>query len=106
MKHVRSLFAQRVIDAIMRVPVGTVATYGQIAIMAGNPRGVRGVVWILHSSSGHAGLPWHRIVNRHGKISLKPGDGYEEQKYLLLSEGVRFDSEDRIDLNRFLWRPE
>jgi len=105
MKHVRSIFAQRVIDAVLRVPAGSVATYGQIAFLAGNPRGVRGVVWILHSSSNQRGLPWHRIVNRNGKISLRPGDGYEEQKLLLLSEGIVFDPDDRIDLARFLWRP-
>ncbi len=98
-------FADRVKQFIKAIPKGKVATYGQIAMMAGNPRGVRGVVWILHSSSQKANLPWHRVINRKGKISLPPGDGYEEQKARLEAEGVQLDWEDRIDLERFLWRP-
>ena len=98
-------FAHRVKQFIKAIPKGKVATYGQIAMMAGNPRGVRGVVWILHSSSQKAGLPWHRVINKKGKISLSPGEGYEEQKARLEAEGVRFDPEDCIDLDQFLWRP-
>jgi methylated-DNA-protein-cysteine methyltransferase-like protein len=98
-------FADRVKQIIKAIPKGKVATYGQIAMMAGNPRGVRGVVWILHSSSQKAGLPWHRVINRKGEISLPYGEGYEEQKARLEAEGVQFDWEDRIDLDRFLWRP-
>ena len=98
-------FAERVKQFIKTIPKGKVATYGQIAVMAGNSRGVRGVVWILHSSSQKANLPWHRVINRKGKISLPPGEGYEEQKVRLEAEGVQFDWEDRIDLDRFLWRP-
>jgi len=98
-------FADRVKQLIKAIPKGQVATYGQIAMMAGNPGGVRGVVWILHSSSQKANLPWHRVINRKGKISLSPGQGYEEQRALLEAEEVQFDWEDRIDLDRFLWRP-
>lgn len=96
------MFAERVMRVIRGIPPGKVATYGLVAAMAGNSRGVRGVVWILHSSSRKKNLPWHRVVNRHGKISLRPGEGYEEQKMLLMAEGVVFDSEDKIDLRRFL----
>jgi methylated-DNA-protein-cysteine methyltransferase-like protein len=102
---VSSSFAERVKQFIKAIPAGKVATYGQIAMMAGNPGGVRGVVWILHSSSQKANLPWHRVINRKGKISLSPGQGFEEQKSRLEAEGVQFDGEDRIDLDRFLWRP-
>ena len=98
-------FAERIKQLIKAIPAGKVATYGQIAMMAGNPGGVRGVVWILHSSSQKEGLPWHRVINRKGKISLLPGQGFEEQKARLEAEGVQFDWEDRIDLDRFLWRP-
>jgi len=98
-------FAERVKQLIKAIPPGKVATYGQIAMMAGNPGGVRGVVWILHSSSQKEGLPWHRVINRKGKISLPPGQGFEEQKARLEAEGVQFDWEDRIDPDRFLWRP-
>lgn len=98
-------FGERIKELIRTIPAGKVATYGQIAMMAGNPRGVRGVVWILHSSSRKAGLPWHRVINSKGRLSLPSGHGYEEQKSRLLAEGVLFDSEERIDLDRFLWRP-
>ena len=102
---VSSSFAERVKQLIKSIPAGKVATYGQIAMMAGNPGGVRGVVWILHSSSQKEGLPWYRVINRKGKISLSPGQGFEEQKTRLEAEGVQFDREDRIDLDRFLWQP-
>ena len=105
MKTTTNSFSERVKKLIKAIPPGKVATYGQIAMMAGNPRGVRGVVWILHSSSKKAGLPWHRVINRRGKISLPSGDGCEEQKSRLEAEGIKFDSAGRIDLDRFLWRP-
>jgi methylated-DNA-protein-cysteine methyltransferase-like protein len=66
---------------------------------------VRRVVWILHSCSEKEGLPWHRVVNRLGKISLNPGKGYEKQKALLEGEGIVFDKRDRIDLESYLWEP-
>lgn len=99
------LFTQRVKELIRTIPEGRVATYGQIALLAGNERAARQVAWILHSSSAKEQLPWQRVINRMGKISLKRGFGYEEQKLKLLSEGVQFDEDDRIDLNRFGWRP-
>jgi methylated-DNA-protein-cysteine methyltransferase-like protein len=88
---------------IKRIPFGKVSTYGFIAAMAGNPGAARQVARILHSSSRKYKLPWHRVVNRHGKISLKPFNGYEVQKRLLEKEGVVFDENDIIDLDRFLW---
>jgi len=99
-------FAERVIDAIKSIPRGKVATYGMIAALAGNYRGVRGVVWILHSSSTKHDLPWHRVVNRKGKISLRKNEGYERQKQLLSREGIKFDRSDAIDLKRCLWEPD
>ncbi len=80
-------------------------TYGGVARMAGSARAARQVVRILHTCSRREGLPWQRVVNREGRISLKPGYGYEEQKELLADEGVEFDLSDRIDFDRFLWNP-
>jgi len=105
MKFDSDSFASRIKQIIKLIPFGRVATYGQIAAMAGNPRGVRGVVWILHSSSQVENLPWHRVINRKGRISLPSGDGYEEQKMRLEAEGVSFSPEDNIDLEQFLWQP-
>ena len=95
----------RVKIVIKRIPKGRVATYGQIAACAGNPRAARQVVRVLHSSSQKDKLPWHRVINREGRISLKPTQGYEIQHALLLKEGITFDKNDTIDLNRFLWQP-
>lgn len=101
-----SPFTQKVKTLIRQIPAGKVATYGLIAALAGNPRAARQVAWILHSSSAADQLPWHRVVNRKGKISLKPFEGYEVQKQLLLQEEVVFDEKDAIDQDRFLWRYE
>ena len=79
------------------------ATYGQIAAYAGNHRGARQVVWILNSFSRKEKLPWHRVINGKGQISLKPNCGYEIQKALLQKEGVEFDEDDFIDFERYLW---
>ena len=100
-----SSFSQRVKNMVKRIPRGKVATYGQIAAYAGNPRAARQVVWILHSSSSKDRLPWHRVVNREGRISLKPDYGYEIQKELLRKEGIEFDKNDTIDFDRYLWSP-
>jgi len=98
-------FHQRVIKLIKRIPRGRVATYGQIARLAGSPRGARQVVRTLHSSSEKEGLPWHRVVNAQGRIALRPGDGYELQRALLEAEGVVFSGAGAIDLDSFLWKP-
>jgi methylated-DNA-protein-cysteine methyltransferase-like protein len=99
-------FTQKAKRIIKRVPKGKVATYGQVAALAGSPLGARQVVRVLHSSSRIDKLPWHRIINSSGKISLPPGGGYEEQKTLLLSEGIAFDQTDNINLNLYQWIPQ
>jgi methylated-DNA-protein-cysteine methyltransferase-like protein len=98
-----SSFSQRVKEIIKKIPRGKVATYGQIAAYAGSPRAVRQVVWILNSSSRKDKLPWHRVINRQGRISLKPNQGYEVQKMLLKKEGVKFEKKNVIDFERYLW---
>lgn len=97
--------SRRVKELIKRIPKGKVATYGQIAAYAGNPRAARQVVWILHSSSGKEKLPWHRVINSKGRISLKPDYGYEIQRELLRKEGIEFDTNDTVDFDRYLWSP-
>jgi methylated-DNA-protein-cysteine methyltransferase-like protein len=94
----------RIIRLIRRVPRGKVATYGQIAALAGDPNGARRVARLLHSSSGKHGLPWHRVINFQGKISLPPGGGYELQLSLLEAERVLFEA-GRVNFDRFGWRP-
>lgn len=103
---IEKLFSSRIKNVIKCIPEGKVATYGQIASIAGNYRAARQVAWILHSSSEKDDLPWHRVINRKGEISLKPGYGFEKQKQLLLQEGIVFDKINRINLEHFLWNPE
>jgi methylated-DNA-protein-cysteine methyltransferase-like protein len=73
-----------------------------LAMIKAIPRGK--VARLLHSSSAKHGLPWHRVVNAQGRISLPAGGGRELQKKLLEAEGVRFE-EDRIDFSKYGWRP-
>ncbi len=73
--------------------------------LAGNHRAARQVVRVLHSWSKKEGLPWHRVINGKGKISLKPGRGFELQKSLLEAEGVTPNQEGIIDLSIYLWQP-
>jgi methylated-DNA-protein-cysteine methyltransferase-like protein len=96
-------FTQQVIEVIKRIPRGKVATYGQIAALAGNPHGARQVVRVLHTCTEKHKLPWHRVVNRQGRIALKLGYGYEIQRELLQREGVGFEKNDSIDFGRYLW---
>jgi len=93
-----------IIALIKSIPIGKVATYGQIAGLAGNHRATRLVVWTLNSASRKEGLPWYRVVNSQGAISLKPGRGYEEQKRLLESEGIKFNKNNKINLDMFQWK--
>jgi methylated-DNA-protein-cysteine methyltransferase-like protein len=97
-------FSQRVVAILKKIPKGKVATYSQIARLAGNPNGTRGVVWILHSSSIIKSLPWHRVINVKGQISFpEMSPNYRKQKNLLLSEGIDLNEGGRINLNQFLW---
>lgn len=92
-------------QALKKIPKGKVATYGQVATMAGNPKAARQVVRLLHSSSEKEKLPWHRVINSKGGISLTRGRGYELQKAMLMAEGIRFKANDLVDLSVYGWRP-
>ena len=96
-------YHRRCVEIIQNIPRGKVATYGQIAALAGNPRGARQVSRILHSSSEKERLPWHRVINSKGGISLERGYGYELQKTLLEQEGIEFNVKDFINLKKYRW---
>jgi methylated-DNA-protein-cysteine methyltransferase-like protein len=98
-------FTRQVKAVLRRIPRGRVATYGQIAALAGRERAARGVAWILHSSSEAAGLPWHRVIGGEGKISLRRGRGFAEQRKRLSSEGIAVGRGGRVDLKRYRWEP-
>jgi len=82
-----------------------VATYGQIAKLAGRPGHARQVGYALHALTSATAVPWQRVVNATGAISLRPMTGGITQRMLLEKEGVRFDARGRIALTAFGWRP-
>jgi methylated-DNA-protein-cysteine methyltransferase related protein len=92
---------EKIIEQIRQIPYGKVSTYGAVALHAGNPRGARQVAWMIHVLAEKENLPWHRIVNRYGRISLDEFSGYPLQKALLESEGVVFGPDDCIDLKKY-----
>jgi methylated-DNA-protein-cysteine methyltransferase related protein len=96
-------FSIRIIETIKSIPPGRVATYGQIAWLAGNPRGARAVAWTLHSSTAKHDLPWYRVIGSKGRISLPAGGGREEQCALLEAEGVEVKNGVAVDLSRHGW---
>jgi methylated-DNA-protein-cysteine methyltransferase-like protein len=85
-------FFARVYAAVRRIPRGRVATYGQVARRLGVARGARAVGWALRAlnTRQEAAVPWHRVVGRGGRISLREGAGPALQVRRLRSEGVRF----------------
>ena len=96
---------EKIRATVRRVPPGAVATYGQIAAEAGAPRRGRLVGQVLKRLPGGSDVPWHRIINARGEISLPVGsDGWRQQRARLEGEGVVF-SGGRIDLTRFGWQP-
>ncbi len=92
-------FTEEVIEIIQMIPQGKVMTYGQIAAYASNPRGARQVSYILHSMSEKYQLPWHRVVNAKGEISLSGEAGFI-QGSLLASEGIEVINK-QVDLKKY-----
>lgn len=94
---------RRIYDAVRQIPYGQVATYGQIARVAGLPGQPRQVGYALHASNAELELPWHRVINASGKISLPVESGhYDLQRTLLEGEGIEFNR-DKVSLSRFQW---
>jgi methylated-DNA-protein-cysteine methyltransferase-like protein len=92
-------------EQVKRVPRGCVATYGQIARLAGHPRGARVVGYALHVNPEPGIIPCHRIVNRDGRLSPAFAfGGINMQEKLLRDEGVESEN-GRVDLDKYLWRP-
>ncbi len=105
-------YKNNVWDVVRQIPTGQVATYGQIAGLIPPPPGVDpkdylawGARWVGGAmASCPADVPWHRVINSQGKISLPPNGGYEHQRSLLEEEGIVFDERGKIDLSKYRWR--
>ena len=96
----------RIYEVVRRIPRGRVATYGQIADLAGLDGRARQVGYAMRTLSID-GIPWHRVVNARGQISARSEPGGDLiQRQLLEREGVEFDAADRLALERYRWRPK
>ena len=92
-------------SVVRKIPRGRVATYGQIAELAGLEGHARQVGYALHNLPERSNVPWHRVINSRGEISPRSaGDSHELQRMLLEAEDVEIDLRGRIDLKTFLWR--
>ncbi len=98
-------YTQQVITVIQEIPTGTVATYGQIARLAGNPRAARQVARILHSMSQKYDLPWHRVVNAKGEIVIGDPETAFTQAALLSEEGIEVSEKGKVHLSKYQWNP-
>jgi methylated-DNA-protein-cysteine methyltransferase-like protein len=97
---------QRIYRIVGRIPHGRVATYGQVAALAGLPGQARLAGYALHALPASTALPWHRVINAQGGISLRgPGGDVLAQRMLLESEGVAFDARGRVRLETCRWKP-
>ena len=97
---------QRIYAVVRRIPEGRVATYGQVASLAGLAGHARQVGYALHALPDGTAVPWHRVVNANGGISLRSMPGGElVQRGLLEREGIRLDPRGRVPLARVRWRP-
>lgn len=98
---------ERIYGVVRRIPSGRVATYGQVAALAGLAGRARQVGYALHSLPEGSSLPWQRVINGRGEVSPRSTEGWEHyQRHLLEEEGVIFDSRGRVDLERFRWDPD
>ena len=108
----RAAYYTKVYDLVRQIPPGKVTTYGKIAALIPPPERLHssdyvdwGARWVGGAMAAcPTGVPWQRVINSQGKISLRKGRGYIQQKQLLEAEGIEFDDHERIDLHKFGWK--
>ena len=107
----REEFNHKVWALVRQIPPGKVCTYGQIAAILAPPPGMDPKSYLAFGARWVGGamaacpqdVPWQRVINAQGKVSLRPGGSGAEQRQLLEAEGVFFDDHDRVDLNIYAW---
>lgn len=93
---------ERIYEVVKNIPKGKVATYGQVAMLAGNPRWARVVGYALHNNPDQSNIPCHRVVNREGRVATNFAfGGGVTQRELLEKEGIEFQADGSIDLDKF-----
>ena len=96
----------RIYETIRDIPKGNVASYGQVAEIAGIPRGARQVGWALRQLPRGHDVPWHRVITASGKLAFKPGSAaFRKQRKLLLGEDVPV-IRGRVDMQNYRWQPD
>ncbi len=99
-------FYQRVYSMVKQIPKGKVMTYGQIAHLLGSPHAARAVGYALSNLPPASSVPWQRVVNSKGAISIRhPFFGRSYQKQLLEEENIRFNANDQLDLDCYRYHP-
>lgn len=107
----RAVYYAKVWELVRKISPGKVATYGQIASMIPPPEGMQpsdyrawGARWVGGAmASCPEDVPWHRVINAQGKISVRRGGGHIKQRQLLEDEDIVFDHRERVDLKQFVW---
>jgi len=97
---------RRILETIRDIPQGSVASYGQVADIAGITRGARQVGWALRQLPRGHDVPWHRVITASGRIAFAPDTAaFRKQRKLLIAEGVRVVA-GRVDMRRYRWQPD
>lgn len=97
----------RIYQVVQQIPAGTVATYGQVALLSGLPGRARQVGYALHALPDDSSVPWHRVINARGTVSVRSdGDSGVHQHILLHAEGIDCRVQGKELLQRYQWAPE
>ena len=101
-------FYQKVYITVSKIPYGKVATYGQIADLIYSYGRARQVGWALRRLKLPSNIPWYRVINSKGLISMSVSRNGTDwiQKELLVNEGIKFNTKMKIDIKKYLWKPE
>lgn len=101
-----SPFKKKVIEIVNRIPYGHVASYGQVALYCGVPRAAREVGWTLNTMENTIEVPWWRVINTKGQITIKGSEFTPDfQKKLLESEGIVVNPDFTLEMEKYRWRP-
>ncbi len=97
---------RQIYTVVKLIPFSKVATYGQVAVLAGLPGHARQVGYAMHALTDDSMVPWHRVVNARGEISIRSEPLFADiQRNLLEAEGIEFNLQNRIDLKKYQWNP-